>query len=84
MIAGFDTFPDELRDTTEVTVECVSDETTPETCGRWEETFEVGTPEAIMMDAHGLLHFDGLPTECPECGNYVLLAYNGVEVFKEP
>jgi len=83
MIAGFDEFPAELRDTDTVTVQCVSDETTPEACGDWETTVNV-SPEDVMMDNLGMIHFDEPPSECPECGNYVLLSYNGVEVFREP
>lgn len=84
MIDGFDRFPDELRDVNEIDVECVDSEYNPEACGEWSETYPLASPGAVMMDNRGYIHFDGPPTECPECGNYVALRYNGVEIVTEP
>lgn len=84
MIEGFDHFPDELRDVTEVTVECVQDDHTPEACGDWTKTYPLTGPGDVVMDNHGFLHFDGPATKCPECGNDVALRYNGVVVVTEP
>lgn len=82
-VAGFEEFPDELRDTNTVTVECEETEMEPDACGEWSGEYGVHPPE-VMMDNRGYLHFKGIPTECPECGNEIALRYNGVLVVTEP
>lgn len=82
-VAGFEEFPSELRDTNTVFVECEETEMEPDACGDWYEEYQVHPPE-VMMDNRGYLHFDGIPIECPECGNEIALRYNGVLVVTEP
>lgn len=79
-VAGFDEFPDELRDTPKVFVECAETEHNPDACGDWFTEIGVQPPD-VMMDNRGYLHFgSAVPTECEECENEIALRYNGVTV----
>lgn len=78
MASDFDTVPGKLA-TDHVAVHCLISEHEPDLCDGWCESYDID-PQGFRVDGYGRIYApEGVPTECPECGDR-LLAYNGVEV----
>lgn len=69
--------PDELQ-ADALEVRCPVPDYAPECCDGWSTTVEIGEESVTAATDSDQIHVpDGVPTECPECGDRVL-EYNGV------
>lgn len=78
---SFDQIPESLlRD--RLSVRCFIHEDDPDLCpDPWIESVDI-SPRDVRIDGYGYLHFsDHIPTECPECGDRVLIMNEEVVNF---
>lgn len=77
---AFDQLPDSLV-ADRLVIRCFISEEDPDLCPGWIESFDI-SPRDVRIDGYGYLHFaDRIPTECPECGDRVLIMNDEVVNF---